>query len=559
MNMTIDQILKKAMDSHTEGRLDEAEINYKKVLKLKPDYVDVHNNLGVALKTLGRLEEAETSFRKTIELDPNYSEAHYNLGVILHQLRKSKDAEESYKKAIQFKPDHAMSHNNLGIVLMSLRKEEEAEVSLKKAIQFKPDYADAHNNLSLVKRTLGKLDEAKDNVKKAIELEPENFNAYNNLGTILQDLGRFEEAEESYKKAIELKPDYADAYYNLGITLNNLERTDEAGINYKKAIKIQPNFISAYNNLGNIMHNLGRLDEAEECFHNILILKPGLRAALINRGKILFDKEEFEKSLKDFDAPNTELTRSFALSSLYYLGRINEIYQRIETNSELDERNLSVAAFSAFITEKEKKETAHKFCNNPMDFMYFSNLSSHIKDSNSFITEVIDDLQNVKTRWEPHGRTTRKGYHSDTSINIFNESLPKINSLKSIIIKEIDQFQEKFKDEKCLFIKKWPIEKNLFGWHVVLKQQGYQIAHIHPNAWLSGVIYLKVVPTLGKNEGAIEFSLDGENYSNPNAKKIKHQPKIGDIVLFPSTLHHRTIPFTTDTDRIIVSFDLMPM
>ena len=34
--------------------------------------------------------------------------------------------------------------------------------------------------------------------------------------------------------------------------------------------------------------------------------------------------------------------------------------------------------------------------------------------------------------------------------------------------------------------------------------------------------------------------------------------KVGDMVFFPSSLHHRTVPFTTDADRIIVSFDLMP-
>jgi len=37
-----------------------------------------------------------------------------------------------------------------------------------------------------------------------------------------------------------------------------------------------------------------------------------------------------------------------------------------------------------------------------------------------------------------------------------------------------------------------------------------------------------------------------------------HHPKLGDIVLFPSSLHHRTIPFSADTDRISISFDLMP-
>jgi hypothetical protein len=75
---------------------------------------------------------------------------------------------------------------------------------------------------------------------------------------------------------------------------------------------------------------------------------------------------------------------------------------------------------------------------------------------------------------------------------------------------------------------------------------------------LSGVIYLKVVPSLENNEGAIEFGLNGATYTDDNSPKVIHQPEAGDIVLFPSSLHHSTIPFTTDTDRIVVSFDLAP-
>ena len=82
--------------------------------------------------------------------------------------------------------------------------------------------------------------------------------------------------------------------------------------------------------------------------------------------------------------------------------------------------------------------------------------------------------------------------------------------------------------------------------------------HIHPSGWLSGVIYLKVVPSLGKDEGSIEFGLSGKRYSHVDSPKFIHQPNLGDIVFFPSSLHHRTIPFTSDMDRIIVSFDLLP-
>lgn len=82
--------------------------------------------------------------------------------------------------------------------------------------------------------------------------------------------------------------------------------------------------------------------------------------------------------------------------------------------------------------------------------------------------------------------------------------------------------------------------------------------HIHQSGWLSGVIYLKVVPSLNNNEGAIKFSLAGPRSSYANLPEIIHVPKAGDIVLFPSSLYHGTIPFSTNTDRIIVSFDLRP-
>jgi uncharacterized protein (TIGR02466 family) len=137
---------------------------------------------------------------------------------------------------------------------------------------------------------------------------------------------------------------------------------------------------------------------------------------------------------------------------------------------------------------------------------------------------------------------------------------PSVNiaRLESIIIGELSSYRSKFQNESCSYIKNWPSATNLNGWHVVLKCQGHQDAHIHPGGWLSGVVYLKVVPTLGKNEGAIEFSFNGKNYSNTSSPKLTHQPKLGDIVLFPSSLHHKTIPFNTDTDRIVISFDLLP-
>ena len=52
--------------------------------------------------------------------------------------------------------------------------------------------------------------------------------------------------------------------------------------------------------------------------------------------------------------------------------------------------------------------------------------------------------------------------------------------------------------------------------------------------------------------------LAGSNVLGGNLKEIIHNPEVGDIVLFPSSLYHGTLPFATDRDRIVVSFDLKP-
>jgi len=592
MKLTINKALQQAVTAHKEGKLEEAERFYREILQAQPTHPDANHNLGVLelsknksaaalplFKTAveanpnieqfwisyinmlikeNQFEEAELYSRKAIELKPEFVTAHFNLGAILQVLSRLDEAEASYKKAIELKPEYAEAYNNLSVTFKDLGKLEDAEASCKKALELKPKYAEAYNNLGIILKKLDRLEEAEASCKKALELKPNYAEAYNNLGSALQQLNRSDEAEASYKKAVVLKPDYAIAYYNLGTMLNDLGRLYETETIFKKAIKLKPDFVQALNNLGITLEELGRLDEAEASYKKAIEIKPGFKQALLNRGRILFKKGEHELSLRDFDLCNTEESRARALASLHALGRIDEIYQRIETRSELDDENIRVATFSSFIAEREKKDTAHNFCKNPMDFIHVSNLSSHFEKPNSFITEVIKELYNIKTIWEPLGRTTRNGFHSGNKFNIFKNPLEKLSNLKSIIIDELDSYHLKFENESCSYIKKWPSEKKIMGWYVILKQQGYQLAHTHPGGWLSGVIYLKVVPTLGKNEGAIEFSLNGGYYSDVNSKKITHEPKVGDIVLFPSSLHHSTIPFTTDTDRIIVSFDLIP-
>ena len=475
-----------------------------------------------------------------------------------YQGRRYVEAEKLSLSITQEFPKHQFAWKVLAAVLKQNGKINESLIISQKSVQLNPQDTEAHNNLGVILQEQDRFDEAEKSYRKAIKLKPDYAEAHNNLGNTLKKLVKLDEAETCYKKAITLKPDYAEAHNNLGVLLKEQGKVKEAEVSYLQAISLKPNYTQAHYNLGVLLQELGRLDEAEASYNQAIALKPSFADALLNRWMILFDQKRYEAALKDADLYVSKGSRALDLTTLYALGKIEEIYKRIETQSKIDGENLNIAAFAAFIAETEKKPTAYNFCPNPIDFIHVSNISSNLKNSTEFIRELIGELNSIKTIWEPHGRTARKGFVTDKKFNLFESSSEKLAQLKAIIFNEIDAYYLKFQKESCSYIKKWPSEISIHGWHVVLKQQGYNTAHIHPTGWLSGVIYLKVVPSHGKNEGAIEFSLNGQNYHHKNSPSLIFQPEVGDIVFFPSSLHHKTIPFTTDTDRIIISFDLMP-
>jgi len=54
-------------------RFDAAIYSYKQALRIKPDYAEVHNNMGNALSIKGDLAEAIESYKKALRIKPNFA------------------------------------------------------------------------------------------------------------------------------------------------------------------------------------------------------------------------------------------------------------------------------------------------------------------------------------------------------------------------------------------------------------------------------------------------------------------------------------------------------
>ena len=71
--------------SQTAGRGADAIAEYEEALRLRPDYAEAHNNLGVLLVNLGRTDEAIPHFEEATRLRPDY-QSERNLGIMLSKV-----------------------------------------------------------------------------------------------------------------------------------------------------------------------------------------------------------------------------------------------------------------------------------------------------------------------------------------------------------------------------------------------------------------------------------------------------------------------------------------
>ncbi|MGA2788480.1 MAG: tetratricopeptide repeat protein [Verrucomicrobiota bacterium] len=223
-----------------QGRLDEAIVQYQKVLQINPVETDALNNLGSVFLQQGRLDKAVAHYQKALAINPDSAETHYDLANALFQQGRTDDAMAHYQKALAINPDSAMAHYNLGNAFLQQGRLDEAMAQYQKALTINPDYAEAHNNLGNVLIHQEQVDEAVAHFQKALAIKPDYADAHNNLGSAFLQQGRLDEAVAHYQKALAIKPDDADIHDHLGNALIQQGRTAEALSHYQKALAIKP-------------------------------------------------------------------------------------------------------------------------------------------------------------------------------------------------------------------------------------------------------------------------------------------------------------------------------
>ena len=550
MNMTATQALYRGVAAQKQGLLAEAEQLYRAIVQSQPgkrvssygsDIIAVaYNNLGLVLEQKGEFDAAIASFGQATRVKPDFHEAFNNLGSCLLRKGELKAAIDSFRQTIRIKPAFVEAYYNLGHTLQEKGDLQAAVDSYRQLISIEPGNADDFNALGAALQLKGDLGAALESYQRALTISPDFAEACNNMGNAQLANGDIDAAITSCLRAIALKPDYANAYHNLGHAQSDKGDMRAAIDSFRYALQLESNSAQFYNSLGNANRALGEIEEALQYFD--ALNEPRFRAVF-----------EANPTRNDFWLN----TKSQTLECLYILGRHAELEARLHALTATGDINRRVAAVSAFVTHQLKIRNSHAFCRNPLDFVHIGNLASHTPDMDGLVEGLTREGKQQNQVWEPKHGVTRSGFQ--TANTIFDAG-SNCSALEKILRKEVETYFARFCAEDCAFMRRWPEEYTLKGWFTRLVKTGYQKSHIHPAGWLSGIVYLKTVEPAGRDEGAIEFGLHGYDLPvlDANIPRKTHQPQRGEIVMFPSSLFHRTIPFDQDEERCVIAFDLHP-
>ncbi|MFI5458709.1 MAG: tetratricopeptide repeat protein [Isosphaerales bacterium] len=138
------------------GRFAQAEVHYKKALKLSPKDPKIWNDAGYSYYLQGRWTDAELALRTAGKLAPDDERIHTNLGLTLAAAGKPDDA---FPLLSQSNGD-AVGHANLGYLLAATGQFDLARRQYETALALRP-------NLELARRALARLDRQQDGVQQA--------------------------------------------------------------------------------------------------------------------------------------------------------------------------------------------------------------------------------------------------------------------------------------------------------------------------------------------------------------------------------------------------------
>jgi tetratricopeptide (TPR) repeat protein len=147
-----------------QGRWEDAEKEYRKILQENPQAQGIHYRLGRIIlskpETPTTGEDAKREFEAELVIDPSNAGAEYVLGELARQDQQVDSAIEHFTRAARLDAGFADAFLGLGMTLISEKRYSDAIPPLESAVKLQPGNPTVHYNLAVAYARAGRKEDA---------------------------------------------------------------------------------------------------------------------------------------------------------------------------------------------------------------------------------------------------------------------------------------------------------------------------------------------------------------------------------------------------------------
>ena len=235
-----------------QGKFDEAEGHFRRVMIVKPDYAESFANLGAMQYKAGKPEKAEALFLEALALDPRLSTAHVNLAELYENAGKPGLAGKHYALALASDDRLAPAYEKIARMAAARGRADAALNLYRWAVDANPAWIPARERLGTLLASRGLHQEALPHLLAAFERQPDMEGLAGNLGLVYLSLGRADEALPVLEYAVSRRADDPRLLDFLGLALALSGRPLEGAARLREALSIDPYYAPARQHLAQI-------------------------------------------------------------------------------------------------------------------------------------------------------------------------------------------------------------------------------------------------------------------------------------------------------------------
>jgi tetratricopeptide (TPR) repeat protein len=445
-----------------------------------------------------------------------------------------------------------------GLLERSIDEHQRALDSFAEAARLDPNNGSIAHGRARVAMEAG-LD-AQELYRTARVLGPQNGQILIGLAAAMAAAGHGEQAVEELQKGVETSSLWLEGHQQLSQLLATRGRPEEATNSLERALEKLPTSAPLWETLLNVQLRRG-------AYQTLSGIVDRAEAAGVKSGEFPIyrgihaaecDTETFPAAL--FGRAPANVDAALGRWRIRHLLRVGEVEAALPLIDHELRRDQSGELWAY-------ASTAWRLADDPRwQWLEGDNRLVSVTDISELLPPIdtlastLRDLHNA--RGEYLDQSVRGGTQTDGPL--FSRIDPVIRQLRQAIVTAVERHVAQLPPQDPRHPNLRPARDRRIrfsgSWSVRLRSGGHHSNHVHPQGWISSALYIGLPPKQAgdtDDSGWLKLGEPDEKLGMELPPWRKIEPKVGQLVLFPSGMWHGTVPFS-EGERLTVAFDVAP-